>query len=386
VHNAYKVPGGEDVCVHAERRLLEQHGHTVRLEQANNDQISGAWNSVKVGLSTTYSWPERRRLFQILTEFSPDVAHIHNFFPLLSPSIYYACHEAGVPVVQTLHNYRLLCPSATFFRDGKVCEECLGKIITWPGVLHGCYRGSRLGTAAVGSMLVTHRVLRTFKNKVGVYIAPSEFARQKFVQGGLPSSKIEVKPHFVDPDPGMGSGDGDFVLFAGRLSEEKGIRTILRAWQSLGNRIPLKIAGSGPLTPLVEQHQGNGIELLGFVPIPDIYDLMGEAKAMVFASEWFETFGFVVIESYAKGTPVIASKLGAMETLIDHQRTGLHFEATNAEDLTRQVCWMLDHPDHWEWMRRQARMEYETRYTGEKNYELLTSIYSKAMETCNAPL
>jgi glycosyltransferase involved in cell wall biosynthesis len=285
-------------------------------------------------------------------------------------------------VIQTLHNYRLLCPSAIFFRDGHACENCLGKLIPWPGVLHRCYRDSRAATGAVAAMLVVHRLLRTWERTVDIFIALTEFARQKFIQGGLPADRVVVKPNFVYPDPGPGAHDGGYALFAGRLSPEKGVRTLLAAWERLGPGIPLKIAGDGPLAREVaracERHPQ--IEWLGAQPLERVYALMGAAALVIAPSEWYETFGRVVVEAYAKGTPVIASDLGALAELVEDGRTGLRFRPGNPEDLAAKVAWAWRHPRELAAMGREARREYELKYTAERNYELLMEIYRLAIE------
>ena len=231
----------------AETALLESYGHRVVRYITHNDRVAEL-NSVTLAGKTVWNSSAYRELRNLIHLEQPDVAHFHNTFPLVSPAGYYAARAEGVPVVQTLHNYRLLCPNALFFRDGGVCEDCKSKAITWPGVVHKCYRGSRAASGVVTAMLTTHRALRTWRKKVDVYIALTEFARRKFIEGGLPAGKIIVKPNFVYPDPGPGEGEGGFALFVGRLSFEKGVGTLLAAWEHLDRRIPLKIVGDGPLT------------------------------------------------------------------------------------------------------------------------------------------
>src|SRR5882724_6530140 len=243
------MTGGEDAVVAREHKLLVDMGHRViPYFRANGDLkgrgISGAVNA---GVDSVWSSRSYREVAWLLKSETPDVAHFHNSFPLISPAAYYACAEAGVPVVQTLHNYRLLCPAATFLRDGKVCEACLSRSVPWPGVLHGCYRGSRPATAAVAAMLAVHRAIGTWQERVDVYIALTEFARRKFIEGGLPAERIVVKPNFVASDLGPKQGRGDYALFVGRLSEEKGLGVLLNAWGRLRELIPLRIAGDGPL-------------------------------------------------------------------------------------------------------------------------------------------
>src|SRR3954452_18720116 len=192
VHNFYQQPGGEDRCLEAEVAMLRAHGDEVIQYTADNDPIDGM-NRLKAAARTVWSRPAARELRDLIREHRPAVAHFHNTFPLISPAAYYACRAERVPVVQTLHNFRLLCPNALFFRDGKVCEDCLGKAVPWPGVVHGCYRGSRTATAAVAAMITPHRALGTWREMVDVYIPLTEASRQKFIAGGLPANKLVVK-------------------------------------------------------------------------------------------------------------------------------------------------------------------------------------------------
>src|SRR5215469_13906386 len=254
IHNYYQQPGGEDSGVRQERDLLAAAGHRIveYTRHSNEIALDGLGSRIRLGAEALWSKRTYEELRSLLTKERPDVANIHNTVPLISPSAYYACAEAGVPVVQTLHNYRLLCPAGTFLREGKVCELCLGLSIPWPGVAHGCYRGSREASATVAAMLAVQRALRTWKSKVDYYIARTQFARRKFIEGGLPAERIAVKPCFVYPDPGPRSGSGEMALFLGRLSPEKGLRTLIAAWQYLDGRVPLRIAGDGPMREELE--------------------------------------------------------------------------------------------------------------------------------------
>lgn len=197
LHNLYKIPGGEDVVVQAEKTLLENYGHEVVLLQADNHNITSFFSQTMTALNTVYSFSAKKRVQAEIAKFQPDIVHVHNFFPLWSPAVYDACQEARVPVLQTLHNYRLFCPGAFFYRDGKVCEDCLGKFFPWPGVVHRCYRGSRVGSAVLATMQAVHRARGTWKERVNLYIALTEFARHKFIEAGLPADKIVVKPNFL---------------------------------------------------------------------------------------------------------------------------------------------------------------------------------------------
>lgn len=379
VHNLYQVRGGEDECCEAEEGLLREMGHSVEVYQENNERIADL-GKMQVALKTVWSAEAYKTLRCRLMEQTHDLVHVQNFFPLLSPSVYYAAKAERVPVVQTLHNYRLLCPNALFFRDGHVCEDCLGKLIPWPGVFHACYRESRTASAAAAVMLTTHRTMRTWTRMVDVYIALTQFARQKFIQGGIPAEKIVVKPNFVHSDLGCGEGRGGYALFVGRLSIEKGLDTMLAAWDRLGGQVPLKIVGDGPLESQVVEavKKLDCVEWLGRRSMEEVYALMGEAMFLIFPSKWYETFGRVVVEAFAKGTPVIAANIGAISELIEHGRTGLLFCPGDSEDLAAKVEWALAHPGELTQMRQEARIEFEIKYTAKENYRRLMEIYTLA--------
>jgi glycosyltransferase involved in cell wall biosynthesis len=287
--------------------------------------------------------------------------------------------DENVPVVQTLHNYRLLCPSAIFFRDGHVCEDCLHKSIPWPGVVHKCYRGSLPASATVATMLSVHNMMGTWHKAVDLFIAYSQFARNKFIEAGYPESKLAFKTNCLHPSPQRGEGKGDYALFVGRLTVEKGVPTLLDAWEKISGAVPLKIIGDGPLAEEVAQRATKipGVEFLGRRPLSEVYELMGDARCLIMSSQWYETFGRVIIEAFAKGTPVVASNIGAVGELVAHQKTGLHFAPGDAADLARQVLWLKDHPQEAQTMGDAARAEFEATYTAETNYQSLISIYQR---------
>ncbi len=380
VHNQYQIRGGEDESREAEQQLLRDHGHQVDVYEESNDRIS-TLGAGQLALKSIWSTEAYREVECRLRTYHYDIVHVQNFFPLISPAVHHAAKASGVPVIQTLRNYRLLCPNALFFRAGQVCEDCLGKAIPLAGIRHRCYRNSLPASVATTAMLVAHRAMGTWNTKVDHYIALTQFAATKLIEGGLPADKIVVKPNFIHPDPGLGSGKGDYALYVGRLSVEKGLDTLLQAWQQLKQPIPLKIVGDGPLSPEVEAaaSQNSHIEWLGRQPMAQVHALMGEAQFLVFPSKWYETFGRVAVEAFAKGTPVIASQLGAMAELVDPGRTGLLFEAGSADDLAAAVDWATANPHALAQMRQAARQEYEAKYTALENYHRLMDIYQRAI-------
>ena len=384
IHNRYLIRGGEDQSRELEEKLLQEQGNQVDIYEENNNRVAEI-GKVRVAIRTVWSTESYQVVRQKLTEYSYNIVHVQNFFPLISPSVYYAANKQGVPIIQTLRNYRLLCANSYFFRDQKVCEDCLGKIIPWPGVVHGCYRDSKLGSLVVVTMQTLHRAISTWKKMVNLYITLTDFTRQKFIQAGLPADKIVVKPNFVYPDPGMGEGNGNYAIFIGRLSPEKGLDTLLAAWQLLGGKIPLKIIGDGPLSNQVREAVTKlpYVKWLGRLPIQEVYTLIGEAKFLIFPSQWYETFGRVAIEAFAKGTPVIASNLGNMSSMIESGRTGFHFSPGDPNDLVALVEYALTHPEKLRKMRFEARSEFEAKYTAQQNYHKLMDIYKLAIASKN---
>jgi glycosyltransferase involved in cell wall biosynthesis len=383
VHNRYQIAGGEEVVVRSEKELLESHQQEVELLEVDNTTIAGAARRILTGFSAIYSRSGKKQVEAAIKRFRPEVVHVHNFFPLLSPSIYDACRAHGLPVVQTLHNYRLICPNALCFRSGHPCEDCLGKPLAWPGVLHACYRRSRLGTAAIATMLATHKLAGTWHNKVNIYIALTEFTRAKFIRGGLPADRIVVKPNFIRVPTEIADEEGSYALYVGRLSEEKGIRVLLQAWEKLRPAIPLIIAGHGPMeNEVTEATQRNpAIRWEGKQERAEIFRLMGKAKILIIPSIWYEgAMPTVGLEAWAVGVPVVASDIGNLAATIQHGRTGLLFAPGNPQALVDQVRYAFSHNEELRQIRENAHNEFLTHYTPEHNYEMLMNIYERALQ------
>lgn len=380
IHNNYQIRGGEDESRELEENLLREMGHQVDTYEESNHTLKSI-KPLSLAIRTIWSSESYQIVKQKLRDKKYDLIHVQNFFPLISPSIYYAAKSEGVPVVQTLRNYRLLCPNALFFRDGKVCEDCMEKPIPYPGIVHSCYKENRAATTATAAMLTTHRAMGTWTKMVDKYITLTDFARQKLVQGGIPAEQIMIKPNFVHPDPKKGTGSGGYAIYVGRLSVEKGIDVLLDAWTRLNKNIPLKILGDGPLADLVvEATQSHShIQWLGRKPMPEVHQLMGEAMFLVFPSKWYETFGRVAVEAFAKGTPVIAANIGAISELIESGRTGIHFEPSNSKDLATKINWVLMNQEKLVLMRKEVRHEFENKYTAKANYQRLNEIYQQVV-------
>jgi glycosyltransferase involved in cell wall biosynthesis len=381
-HNRYVQRGGEDVVFAAEAALLRRFGHEVIEFVKDNKEIEGK-GRLALFSATIWSRDSYAELTDLIRSSHPDIIHLHNTLPLISPAAVHAAKAQGVATVQTLHNYRLLCPSAVMFRDGRPCMECLGKSFAWPGVLHACYRQSRAATAAVSTMNAVHGYMRTWTGKIDLLIALTESCRQRFVAGGLPAGKIVVKPNFLLSDPGPGGGEGNFALFAGRFSEEKGIATLLRAWRTIGERLPLVLVGNGPLRGVVSAavSETPGITWLGERTHEEVLELMGRARLAVVPSEWHEPFGLVVIEAFARGTPVIGSDRGSIGELVEPGKSGYLFRAGEPADLVQKLETVLALGDGASQLRAGARRVFEERYTAERNYHLMMQCYEQALET-----
>jgi glycosyltransferase involved in cell wall biosynthesis len=382
-HTYYQQPGGEDIVFAAETRLLEEFGHRVVRHTAHNDSVRGM-SPLALAASTVWSRAAQRDMQALIQREQPRLAHFHNTFVMLSPAIYSTCKAAGLPVVQTLHNYRLICPDALLLRNGRPCHDCVGKHCAWPGVLHACYRNSRPQSAVVAAMLAFHRWRHTWQQQVDLYIALSEFARQQFIAGGLPAEKIVVKPNFAHPDPGQKQAPGDYALFVGRLSPEKGIATLLHAWAhpSLSS-VPLKVAGDGPLLPeahrLVRAHDLRQVHIVGRRPHTEIVALMKNARLLIFPSEWYESFPLTLVETFACGVPVVASRLGSVAEIVEEGRSGLLFAPGSTEELAAHAAWLWQHPAEAQRMGQEARAVFEEKYTAQHNYHMLRTIYEAAM-------
>lgn len=374
-HNFYQQPGGEDQVFADEAALLESRGHSVTRFTVHNAEVNHL-NRITLAGRTIWNRSSFEELRQLVSREQAEVVHFHNTFPLLSPSVYSAVKSAGAAVVQTLHNYRLICPTAICYRDGQVCEDCVTRTIPWPAILHRCYRGDRGASVVTAAMLAVHHLRGTYRNDVDAYIALTTFARDKFVQSGLPADKFTVKPNFVEPDPAPGDGRGGYALFVGRLTESKGISILLKAWKRLRADISLKIAGDGELAPMVRDAAATDprIHFVGRLPQDQIFDLMGQASALIFPSVWYEGLPKTIIESFARGTPVIASNLGSMSDVITPDRTGAHFNPGDPADLAATVT-RLFADDRVSSLRNSVREEFELRYTADANYRMLMDVY-----------
>lgn len=382
IHNRYLDPGGEDSVVSAEIALLRSRGHRV-LQYARHNrelaQFSGARKAL-LPFTTMWDYESYCELRALIHQEHPAIAHCHNLLPLLSPAVYHACAAEGVPVVQTVHNYRLVCPGGNFFHDGERCDACHGSLVK--AVFHGCYHDSRLQTGIVALMLGAHRSLGTWQNKVATYIAPSEFCRAMLAQHGLPPHKTVVKPHFAPAIFPQKKGLGGYAIFVGRLSEEKGILQLLDAWRQVV-KIPLMVVGSGPLEVaarrLAEDSELSNVTFAGQLPHDETLRRIHNARFLVAPSRCYETFGMSVLEAMACGVPAIVPRMGALRELVSDRRTGFHVDVDDHEQFSAAIRRAWSHPLETREMGRAARHHCMEHYSADSNYNKLTAIYDAAL-------
>lgn len=387
VHNRYRLAGGEDEVVEAETALLRERGHRVEQVIVDNRNLAdpaGPADLLRLARDTVWSRSAATRVADATEVFGADIVHIHNFLPQLSPAIHGAARTAGSAVVQTLHNYRLICPAATLLRDGRPCQDCRGLPVALPAVVHACYRGSRAQTTAVAAMLAVHRVRRTWTRDVDAFIALTQFAAERIGAGGLPKARIAIKPNFVAARAAqLHAEPREGFLFAGRLSEEKGVRVLLDAWKTLDLPTTLRIAGEGPLADLVRDVSARDprVTMLGFLSAPAVESEMQRARTLVAPSIWFEGgVPLTIIEAFAASLPVIAAGHGSMLDIIRDETNGLLVTPGDATALARAMRRTVHDEELAGNLRRGALAAYQATYTPEANYELLMAIYRQAIQ------
>ncbi len=380
VHNCYQQAGGEDQVVAAEEKLLNAHGHTVIPYRVHNDAVKDL-SAARLGLKTIWNGQTYSGIRRLIKAESVDLLHAHNTLPLISPAVYWAAAADYKPVVQTLHNYRLLCPAATLYRQGQICQLCVDKTVKFPAVKYSCYRGSTAASGAVCAMLAAHHWAGTFERKVNTYIALTEFARGEFCKGGMPAGRVEVKPNFLMEDPGVGAGDGGYALFAGRLTEEKGLTVLLDAWSKATAGIRLKIAGDGPMQGYVRERAAAiaGVEFLGACDHDRVLELLKQAAFLVFPSRWFEGMPMIILEAMACGTPVVGFGLGSMNDLIEDGINGVQLKFDDPNSLPDFLETVPHRVGNLKALRSSTRRKFEENFTAERNYELLVKIYQRSL-------
>lgn len=381
VHTAYRLAGGEDQVVDAEKQLLDRAGiqvHQVIFDNADLQESRSVAGDLRLAASAIWSRAAERRVRAAIAADRPQVIHVHNTFPAASPSVYAAAAAHGVPVVQTLHNYRFVCPAATVFRNGHACTDCVGRSIPWPAVVHACVRGSRSQSAVASATLAFHRARGTFTKGISAYVALTPFQRQVMIDGGLPAERIRVIPNFLEPDPGVGRGPRSGALYVGRLSGEKGISVLLGAAAEAPGSV--RVAGEGPMAARVLAASAAGhIKYLGRLSRTAVKAELRRALALVLPSIWFEGFPFVILEAFGAGTPIIASRIGSLAELIEDGVTGLLVEPNNPDELARRIHWANDHPGEMRRMGGNARDRYDTRYRGTSHLADLLEAYQSVI-------
>ncbi|QCS49041.1 glycosyltransferase [Picosynechococcus sp. PCC 11901] len=385
VHNRYRIRAGEDRVFEQESQLLRDADYDVRTWTVDNQDISegSLWDKISLGLNTIWSRWAYHEALKIIQDFHPDIVHVHNFLPLLSPSIFYACRKAGVPVVQTIHNYRLGCPAATFFREGAICELCLEKNLL-QSLLYRCYRQSFIQTLTVAAMLQIHRWLGTWTRTVDAYIALTPFMRDKLIQMEIPAKKIYIKPNFIDDIPKIQheAKFGEYYLFVGRLSPEKGIHILLEAYQKSNSSYPLVIIGSGELQATVEAavKANPKIRYLGQQPKEQVKEYMQRAIALIFPSIWYEGFPLTILEAYSQSLPVVCSDIGSVSYAIEDGVTGFTYPAGNEEALKQVLASIEANPENWLGLKNKVLDSLDDIYFSKKNVHYLLRIYQELID------
>lgn len=377
-HNRYRERGGEDTAVEAQCALLAKAGHEVNLFSVDNrEEIRGVRGALRAARETRWNPRTLARTHAFLDEHPSDVAHVHNFFPLLSPSLHHALSRRGVPVVQTLHNYRLLCANSMLQRAGRTCEECVVRG-PWNAVRYGCYRGSRVQTAVWADMVSYHRRRGTWQD-VDAFTTPSEFARRKLLAADLPEARVYVVPNPV-ADPGPVTAPGEGAVYVGRLSPEKGVDLLLTAWRELGGA-PLTIVGDGPERARLHRLAEGvpGVQWLGAVPQHRAQEAVAKAAFVVLPSRWYEVFPMVALEAFASGRAVVVPDRGALAELVEPGRTGAHFTFGNAAALADACRDLLSRPEHTRSLGAGARATYEELYAPEQTLASLERVYRAAL-------
>jgi len=340
-HNYYQQAGGEDTVVAQEKNILEKNGHEVVTYYKQNEEIN-SWNNIsKLRLIKEVSWSKKvfQEVDEIIKSSSVSLCHVHNTLPLISPSIYYACKSNNIPVVQTLHNYRLICTNGLLMRDGRICEDCLGRS-AYGSITKKCYRNSALQTFAVARMLQKNKRMGTWEKQVDAYICLTEMAKEKFIAHGLPEDKLFVKPNFLAVSLKPKVQKEDYLLYAGRITVEKGARLIQSLAMDLDH--PIKVVGEGEFADNLKKI--SSIEFLGRKSHAETLKLMQKAKAVLFPSLFYEEMPMTIIEAFALKTPIIASRIGASQSMIKDMNTGILFDYNSAESLIEKVNFCLSHP------------------------------------------
>jgi len=385
VHNHYLQKGGEDSVAQSEFNLLKAYGHDVRLYERSNKEIENSSLFEKLRYLFEMRWSRRsyNDIRKILKSFRPDVVHFHNIFVVLTPSVFSACKDEGIPIVVSLHNFRLICPNGLFLRNNRLCEECAKKKSFWSSIFYGCYRKSRLATAVLADSLQYHWKRNTWIDMIDAYIMATDFGRQKYINFGIPKDKIMLKPNISYPNLFEQQKEEGYALYVGRLSKEKGVEVLLKAWKQIQG-YQLKIMGDGPLSSdlksYADKHNITNVEFLGFVTSEEYLKYMQGASFLIIPSVCYENFPCVVSEALACGIPILASDLGGMPEIIKDQKTGILFKPGNIDDLVEKINSVIHSKEYLCEMRLNVLKEYEKKYSPEENHKILMTVYDKVIK------
>ncbi|WP_175412899.1 glycosyltransferase family 4 protein [Clostridium sp. AWRP] len=378
VHNYYQIPGGEDTVVANEKKLLEKHGHKVILYTRNNCELKelSKFQKLLLPFTTVFNIRTYREVKKIIREQQIDIVHVHNTLNLISPSVYYAALSYKKPVIQTVHNFRLLCPGATFYRDGHICEDCINNGLKC-AVKHSCYRGSKMQTLACVISTKIHRMLGIY-GKLN-YICLTEFNKQKLLNlKQIRPERVFVKPNFVESNEEIipyECRENQFV-FAGRIDKLKGVDILLKAWNQMGKEAPkLVICGMGPMEEWCKQYitenSLTSVEMKEFVPNSEVRKIIANSKALILPTQWYEGFPMTIVEAYSVRTPVLGSEIGNVGSIIIDEQAGIKFRSDSISDIIRAVQELIKEPT----LHEKALLEYDQKYTPERNYDDLKMIY-----------
>jgi glycosyltransferase involved in cell wall biosynthesis len=383
-HNFYRTFGGEDSAVIALKQTLQSKGVSVIFYSRDNKETSRYGLAQKLFLfpNIFFSLRTYRDIKKIATECKPDVAHIHNIFPLISPSIYSALKRAKVPIVQTIHNFRFLCPNGRFYSKGRICERCKNGNYIY-AIVRKCYRSSYILSFLYAASIWLHRILGTFSKKVDKAICLSNFTASKLTERLFRPEKTVVISNFLKTDFASDCRLEKYAVFMGRLSEEKGLFTLIRAFEGT-EKFGLKIIGDGPmeekLKEYVRRREISNVELLGFVEGGKRFEILKKSMFSIVPSEWYENQPMAVLEAFAFGVPVIASKVGALEEMVEDGKNGLLFQMGNSNDLKDKIKHFIDNTGKRTRCSEYARHCAETKYSAETNYLKLLKIYKEVIE------
>ncbi len=379
VHNFYQIAGGEDSVFKNEAEMLIRDGHEVVLYTKDNHAIKTTWQRMLVFFACIFSIREFLQFWRFISLKKPDIVHVHNYFPLISPAVFYCCYLRKVPVVHTLHNFRAICPTAILAHQGKIEERSVRGSAFW-AVKSRVYKNSLLGSFSLYLMVSIHKKLGTWQRCVDKFICLTEFSKGKFTEAGWPIHKLSVKPNFLRSSAADIHPSKSGALYVGRLSEEKGIQVLLDAWKNIN--YPLTIVGDGPLKNLVVTHDNPNITYVGFKSSAEVLELLQTAAFIVMPSTCYEGLPMVLIEAFSVGTPAIVSNIGGMKEVVQNEISGMHFKVADSEDLSKQVNKLIVNAKLLSDLSEGAKQNYLKHYAEEANCRVLVKIYESAIMEC----